>query len=344
MQGNYFGVAPYLHSPLYALQQLPNVDVQYGGGFSVPVTGGWPQLLEAAEASDVVIIADGISTADESEGMDRYTIDWPPASLDIIGEIAAMGKPVIVLQMGDQLDNTPLLTNPNVSALVWGGYPGMAGGDALINVVMGKVAPAGRLPVTQYPSRYVTEVPMTDMNLRPNATSGNPGRTYKWYDDAVVPFGFGLHYTNFSVSAGAGSGNGSYDISTLISSCDRSAHAYVDLCPFDSFNVTVSNTGSVKSDFVTLGFISGHYGPQPYPLKQLVAYQRLFNVSAGASATATLNLTLASLARYDDDGNMILFPGDYGLLVDVPTQATVNFTLTGSQATLDQWPQRSALG
>jgi len=310
----------------------------------VPVTGGWPPLLAAAEASDVIIIADGISTADESEGMDRYDIDWPGASLDIIGQISSLGKPVIVLQMGDQLDNTPLLTNSNISALVWGGYPGMAGGDALINVITGKVAPAGRLPVTQYPAVYVDQVAMTDMSLRPNATTGKPGRTYKWYNGtAVVPFGFGLHYTNFSLSA-APPTNLSYDISSLVSGCDRVTYPYLDLCPFESFAVNVTNTGNVTSDFVTLGFIAGQVGPPPFPNMELVAYQRLFNVTAGSSQTATLNLTLTSLARHDADGNLILYPGDYGLLLDVPTQAVVNFTLTGAQALLDQWPQRPAQG
>lgn len=344
MQGNYFGVAPYLHSPLYAAQQLPHVNVQYGGGFGVPTTDGWAQLLSTANASDIIIVADGISTADESEGMDRYTIDWPPASIDLISEFAGMGKPVIVLQMGDQLDNTPLLSNPNISAIVWGGYPGMAGGDALLNVLTGKVAPAGRLPVTQYPASYVGEVALTDMSLRPNTTSGNPGRTYKWYDAAIVPFGYGLHYTNFSVSAAAAS-KPSYDISSLVSRCNTAnTSQYIDLCAFEAFNVTVANTGATASDFVTLGFITGAHGPAPYPLKELVAYQRLFDISAGAQATATLNLTLASLARHDEEGNLILFPGDYALLVDVPTQAVVNFTLTGEQAVLDHWPQRPSQG
>jgi len=157
-----------------------------------------------------------------------------------------------------------------------------------------------------------------------------------------VPFGHGLHYTNFSVSASAPA-QSTYDISSLITSCQNtSSSPYIDLCPFESIAVTVSNTGSTVSDFVALGFITGAFGPQPYPIKSLVAYQRLFNVSA--SATAALNLTLASLARHDEQGNMILYPGDYALLVDVPTQAVLNFTLTGAQAVLDQWPQRPSQG
>ncbi|KEF56515.1 uncharacterized protein A1O9_06702 [Exophiala aquamarina CBS 119918] len=342
MQGNYFGVAPYLHAPLYAAQQLPNVNVKYGGGFGVPTTDGWDELLTAAEAADIIVVADGISTSDESESKDRYKIGWPPASIDVINQFAAMGKPVILAQFGTQLDNSPFLRHPNISAIIWGGYPGMAGGDALFNIITGKTSPAGRLPITQYPAEYVEQVPLTDMNLRPNSTSGNPGRTYKWYDNAVVPFGYGLHYTNFSTSIIEPS-QSSYDISSLIANCSGGVSQYLDLCPFASIQVNVTNSGEVASDFVTLGFIAGQYGPAPYPIKQLVAYQRLFDISGGGSSTATLNLTLGSLSRYDEDGSQVLYPGEYSLLVDVPTQSVLHFTLTGAQAVLDQWPQNPGI-
>ena len=49
------------------------------------------------------------------------------------------------------LDDSSLLSNPGVNALLWGGYPGQDGGTAIVNILTGKTAPAGRLPVTQYP-------------------------------------------------------------------------------------------------------------------------------------------------------------------------------------------------
>ena len=52
---------------------------------------------------------------------------------------------------------------------------------------------AGRLPYTIFPASYVDEVPLTDMGMRPNTTSGNPGHTYRFYTGEVVyPFGYGL--------------------------------------------------------------------------------------------------------------------------------------------------------
>ncbi|KAI1867610.1 hypothetical protein JX265_007412 [Neoarthrinium moseri] len=332
MQGNYAGIAPFIHNPLYAASQLVNVNVRYAGAPGDPTTGGYPAALSAANASDIVIYVDG-SNSGESD--DRNLIRWSGERQDIMTQIAGLGKPFILLQMGDQLDDAPFLNHENVSAILWAGFPGQAGGDAIFNIITGKTAPAGRLPVTQYPADYVNQVPMTDMGLRPNETSGNPGRTYKWFNDATVPFGYGLHYTDFSVSVDAGD-ESSWDIADLLSGCDAE---YKDLCAFQSVTVNVENTGDVASDFVTLGFVAGKHGPEPHPIKQLVAYERLFDVTPGSTASAQLNLTLGSLGRHDEAGNLVLYAGEYNLLVDVPTSSVWNFTLSGDDTVLEEWPQ-----
>ncbi|KAK6072998.1 glycoside hydrolase family 3 protein [Seiridium cupressi] len=288
MQGNYAGIAPFIHNPLYAASQLPNVNVLYGGSPGDPTTSGYPAALDAASGADIIIYVDG---SDSGESNDRNLIRWSGEGQDIMLQIAGLGKPFILLQMGDQLDDAPFLKHENVSAIMWAGFPGQAGGDAIMNIITGKTAPAGRLPVTQYPADYVNQVPMTDMGLRPDETSGNPGRTYQWYGDATVPFGYGLHYTSFGLSLD-GDGESSWEISDLLDGCEEN---YKDLCSFQSVAVTVKNTGAVTSDFTTLGFIAGEYGPSPYPIKQLVAYQRSFGVAAGLTTTAYLNLTLGSL-------------------------------------------------
>jgi len=343
MQANYAGVAPYLHSPLWAAQHTPGITALYGGVPGDPTTDGYPAALAAAAGADAVLYLDGPTIKTESEGNDRTTVRWSGERLDILTQLAGLGKPVVVAQMGDQLDNAPLLAHPNISAVLWAGYPGQSGGDALLRVLLGTTSPAGRLPVTQYPAAYVDAVPMTDMALRPNASSGNPGRTYMWFANATVEFGFGMHYTRFDLAVRGPGGNTSvggratWDVQALVGQCR--GVAYLDLCPFVSVDVDVRNTGKRASDFVALGFVAGDYGPAPHPRKQLVAYQRLFNITAGSTATASLNLTLGSLGRHDEMGNLMLYPGSYSLLVDVPTQATWNFTLTGSAAMLDKWPQ-----
>ncbi|KAF2087560.1 glycoside hydrolase family 3 protein [Saccharata proteae CBS 121410] len=344
MQGNYYGQPPYLHSPLYAAQQL-GITVNYAqgpGGQGDPTTDHWLPVWDAAAKSDIIIYAGGIDNSVESEGMDRVSIAWTGAQLDVIGQLAGYGKPMAVLQMGGgQIDSSSIANNANISALLWGGYPGQSGGTALFDVLTGKVAPAGRLPTTQYPAHYIHDVPMTDMTLRPGPTS--PGRTYKWYNGTpIFEFGTGLHYTNFSTSISSPP-NPTYDIQSLVSGCAApNAAKYLDQCPFagaSPLNVEVENTGAVASDYVAMLFLIGSFGPAPHPKKSLVAYERLFSIAPSANASARLQLTLGSLARADEMGNKVLYPGDYALMVDVQPLAMVNFTLTGETAIVDEWPQ-----
>jgi beta-D-xylosidase 4 len=339
MLGNYDGIPPYLHSPLWAAEQT-GATVTYSGnpgGQGDPTTNNWLHIWTAIENADVIIYAGGMDNSVEAEGMDRHSIAWTGAQLDVIGQLASRGKPMIVAQMGTNgLDSTPIVNNQNISALLWGGYPGQDGGVAILDIIQGKAAPAGRLPTTQYPASYISKVPMTDMNLRPNSTTGFPGRTYMWYNEKpVFEFGYGLHYTNFTATIQSTDTN-SYSIDSLTKDCTEH---YMDRCPFQTMAIDIANTGSVTSDYVTLGFLAGEHGPSPYPIKRLVGYQRLHNITAGASQTASLNLTLASLARVDDMGNTVLYPGTYALLIDTQPMAMYNFTLTGEAVTLDHWPQ-----
>lgn len=342
-QGNYAGEPTYLHGPLYAMQ-AQNITVNYAGGKpggqGDPTTNSWANLKSTIDGSDVLIYIGGIDNSVEEEGQDRTSLQWTGAQLDVIGQLADTGKPVIVVSMGGgQIDSSPIANNPNISALLWAGYPGQDGGTAIVDILTGKAAPAGRLPQTQYPSQYISQVPMTDMALRPG--KNNPGRTYKWYNATpVFEFGYGMHYTNFSATISSPL-NATYAISDLTSGCSFNA-TNLDRCTFAPLTVDVTNTGSTASDYVALAYVSGIHGPAPHPKKSLVAYQRLFAITPGSSATATLNLSLASLARVDDMGNKVLYPGDYSVQIDNGPLAMANFSLTGEQVMLEMWPQPPA--
>lgn len=345
MQGNYHGVAPYLHSPLYAAQTLlGNDSVLYssGPGPSDPTTNEWDDwdaIWEAMPTADVLLYFSGVDNTIESEGLDRVSLAWSGTTLDLIGEMAQMGKTMVVVQMGGgQVDSSPLVDNPGIGAVLWGGYPGQDGGVAILDVITGKQAPAGRLPLTQYPADYIVDTPMTNMALRADNASGFPGRTYRWFDgEAVFPFGFGLHYTDFTAEMALPGNVSSFDIGSLLGNC--SGVGYLDQCPFASIPVTISNTGSVTSDYAALLYLTGEFGPTPYPLKTLVTYARAHNITGGSSKQVTLDLDLGSLARVDESGDRVLYPGTYSLMLDLePGLATVEFTLTGAQRVLDAWP------
>ena len=180
------------------------------------------------------------------------------------------------------------------------------------------------------------------MTLRPSST--NPGRTYKWYTgESVFPFGFGLHYTSFSLSWSRAPKK-SYNIQSLVVAAGSSHAAHTDLALLDStFELTVRNTGSVTSDYVALLFSNTTAGPTPTPIKQLVSYTRVKSIAAGHSMTAQLNVTLGSIARVDENGNSVLYPGSYTIWVDTNINgrgvAVTSFELTGKQQIINEWPQ-----
>ena len=160
MQGNYYGIAQRVVSPVAAFKAA--------GFTAVTDTNG-------AKSADAVVYVGGIDTGTETEEKDRNDIDWPATQLSAIKSLAnsAKGKPFVVVQMGTMVDSTWIRDSGDVGAVLWAGYPGQDGGTAIVNVLTGRTAPAGRLPVTQYPASYTRAVKMTDMGLKPGGS--NPG-------------------------------------------------------------------------------------------------------------------------------------------------------------------------
>ncbi|KAF9890606.1 hypothetical protein FE257_005737 [Aspergillus nanangensis] len=340
MQSNYEGPPKYIRTMTWAAAQA-GYKVKFAPGTQVDTnsTEGFDQALEAAKASDLVVYAGGIDTDVEAEGHDREHIGWPGNQLDLIKQLSQVGKPLVVVQFGGgQVDDSALLSNDGVNGLLWAGYPGQAGGAAVFDILTGKISPSGRLPITQYPAEYVDQVPMTDMNLRPG--ENNPGRTYRWYDEAVVPFGYGLHYTTFDV-AWKSQRHGAYETTSLVGVENGGNSADTEL--FDTFSITVKNSGTVASDYVALVFLTTtDAGPKPYPMKTLVGYTRVKGIKPGETKTAGIEVTIGSVARTAENGNLVLYPGTYQLHIDVgkdfPTSA---FEITGSPVILDHFPSPS---
>ncbi|KXX79438.1 putative exo-1,4-beta-xylosidase bxlB [Madurella mycetomatis] len=350
MLGGYSGIPPYLHGPVQAANQL-NLTYHYAPGPVAPsntTQDTWTSgALSAASKSDVILYFGGTDLSIAAEDRDRDSIAWPEAQLTLIQSLALLGKPLIIAQLGDQVDDTPLLSNPNISAILWAGYPGQSGGTAVLDTISGRTAPAGRLPVTQYPANYTSAIPLTEMALRPgsgdgtNATTNGPrpGRTYRWYTTPVLPFGHGLHYTTFDAQFGVFP-KLNFTTSSLLSACDSAAVPHLDLCPFPAqISVWVTNTGNVTSDYVALVFVAGEFGPPPYPTKTLVGYQRLRGIKAGETAAAWVNVTLGALARVDERGDRVLYPGQYNFVLDVPGVSEVEFEVGGEEAVLERFPQ-----
>lgn len=151
----------------------------------------------------------GLDLSQETEGRDRVSLNLPGEQQNLVSEVArnSKGPVVLVLMSGGPVDVSFAKTDPSISSILWIGYPGEAGGQALAQVIFGDYNPGGRLPMTWYPQGFI-KVPMNVMNMRPNFSKGYPGRTYRFYTgNTVFQFGHGLSYSNYSYTFASSSIN-----------------------------------------------------------------------------------------------------------------------------------------
>lgn len=318
------------------MSALAGVKVNYVYGTDVNGTSqdGFADAVAAAQAADIVIYVGGINQSIESEGNDRNTIDLPGQQVQLIQALGQVGKPlIVVIWGGGGVDVSDARDSKAVNAILWQGYPSQSGGDALVEVLFGAYAPAGKLPVTWYPADYVNQVPMTDQSMRPSAN--NPGRTYKFYSGTpVYPFGQGLSYSTFSYSVVQEESVSTYDINAL------AASAKVDDRLKDvQMTVNVTNTGKVASEVVVLAFVSSNAsmpGVTP-PIKELFDYARPM-LAVGESTTIIFGLSYRVLAHVDEDGHQWLLPGTYKLAINNEEDALHHVELTGEAVMIEDFP------
>src|SRR6185437_4271185 len=158
-----------------------------------------PAAVAAARSADVVIAAVGITSRLEGEEMpvhmpgflggDRTDLSIPEPEEALLRQVAAAGKPlVVVLMNGSAL--AARWEKAHADAILESWYSGEEGGAAIADTLSGKSDPAGRLPVTFY----------EDVNQLPNFEDYSmKGRTYRYFTgEPLWPFGYGLSYTTFN--------------------------------------------------------------------------------------------------------------------------------------------------
>ena len=339
MQGiDCHGVPPYLITPIQGIGNFSELNYPGPGCASVMCpnnTGGFAAVTAAAKGADAVVLVLGLDPSVEYEMRDRTDLLLPGAQADLVKAVrAAMGPgpPLILALMGGGVMDTSELDDV-VDAVLWVGYPGQAGGQALAEVLFGAVAPSGRSPLTWYHNAYAsdaspTAVSMLDMAMRPApATSPasapaapllapgpypphgpNPGRTYRFLSEpsfCKYPFGHGLtygaqfRYGSLSVSPSTASGPAITGTVTG-SGAVRGRYSAPTLA---RVTVALSNQGSRAADHAVLLFAAPpDAGKAGAPLKNLVGFERVRALAPGASTTVTIELTAWSVALADDDG------------------------------------------
>jgi len=251
----------------------------------------------------------------ETEGLDRVSLRLPGHQEDLIKAAARAGKPVVVVLInGGTIDVTPFRDFPNVMAVLTAWYPGQ-GVMGIVDVLLGKVSPSGRLPMTVYFNNYTDQVPETEMSMRKW-----PGRTYKYLQvPAAFEFGYGLSYTNFSYSA------------LKASSCHPTQQGAAERkllkqagkapepspgCVRLSFNVT--NVGRMASDEVIMVFVRRpreHYkGTDLPPKSQLLTFKRV-HLAIGESVGFSVEILAQHMAHGNEEGDLVLLPGPISLTV-----------------------------
>ena len=280
----------------------------WGAGMKINIARELPinyqQTIAQLKGIDKVIFVGGIAPSLEGEEMpvdiegfkggDRTNIELPKVQRDFLKALKAAGKQVIYVNCsGSAIALLP--ETENCDAIVQAWYPGQEGGTAVADVLFGDYNPCGKLPITFYKS--TSQLPdYEDYSMK--------GRTYRYFNDALFPFGYGLSYTSFEVGEATATVDGD-DI---------------------TINTTVKNTGKRDGTEIVQVYIR-NTADADGPLKTLRAFQRV-DVKAGQTAQAELQLNRESFECWDAETNtMRVMPGTYEVLYGNSSQNLKRMTL-----------------
>jgi beta-glucosidase len=270
-----------------------------------------PAAVAAARNADVIVAAVGITSRLEGEEMpvhypgflggDRTDLEMPEPEEALLREVAATGKPlVVVLMNGSALAATWEKEHANAILEAW--YSGEEGGAAIADTLSGKSDPSGRLPVTFY--KDVDQLPnFEDYSMK--------GRTYRYFrGEPLWPFGYGLSYTTFRYA----------DLTLPQTAIAAGA-------PLDAA-VRVTNAGKVAGDEVAQLYLKFPDVPGA-PVRALRAFQRI-HLAAGETRVVRFHLTRRDLSMVTQAGYRIVADGSYIVSVGGGQPGTGAASLSGT--------------
>lgn len=258
------------------------------------------EAIDAAKKSDVAIIFAGSNRDYETEASDRRSLKLPFGQEELIQKVLAVNpRTIVVMVAGAPFDIDEI--GKKTSALVWSWFNGSEGGNALADVLLGKINPSGKLPWT---------MPKNIMDSPAHATKSFPGGKtvnyaegiligYRWFDTKKIaplyPFGYGLSYTTFAFD-NAKTDKKEYTTDETITA-----------------SITVKNTGKVDGKEVVQLYASKSDSKITRAAQELKGFQKVL-IKAGSSETVTVKVPVKELAYYNvETKKWTVEPGKYTL-------------------------------
>jgi beta-glucosidase len=282
---------------------------------------GFAAAVAAAQAADQVVLAVGETREMSGEAESRTDLGLPGRQEELIEAIRATGKPfAVVLFNGRPLALEEVSAAAPAILEAW--FPGVEAGNAVADVLYGRVNPGGKLPVT-FP-RNEGQVPIY-YNHEPTGRPCDAGSRYNSRHRDIrscgplYEFGYGLSYTTFTVS-------GLRLSATAMNARRGSVTASVD----------VANTGTRAGDEVAQLYIRDPVARISQPVRRLRGFQRV-RLQPGETTTVSWTLDRDDVGFYDNKGRFIVENGRIDVYAgDTSSQADNrrSFTVTGGRQPL----------
>ena len=301
--GNYEGTASRYSTVLTGLQDLLGDDARilYSEGchlwrdrvqgLAAEAGDRDSEVKAVCEAADVIVCVLGLDASIEGEqgdtgnefgSGDKETLNPPGRQLEILELALSAGKPVVLVLLSGSALIVPH-DDPRLTAVIWAGYPGARGGDALARILYGECSPSACLPVTFY--RTTEELPdFLDYNMQ--------GRSYRYMTrPALYPFGYGLSYSRFRFEALG-------ETRLAVPTADETV----------AFDVRVHNEGDMAARVniqLYLSCTAEASAERPVPNSQLRGLQSI-ELAAGESRELRFELCRQDFELYDREGQRYL--------------------------------------
>jgi beta-glucosidase len=298
-------------------------SVIYAKGTEIAGTSesGFSDALNAANQSDVVVMALGESSEMSGEAGSRSHLDLPGNQEKLLKQVAATGKPIVLLVFSGR----PLVLNwaaQNVPAIIEAWFPGTEAGSAVANVLYGDVSPSGKLPMSfpravgqepLYYNQFPTGRPTYDADLSkpPDGDTRFISRYIDVANDALFPFGYGLSYTTFDYS-GVAVSHASVPLNETKSNGGRK---------LITATATVKNTGDRTATEVVQCYVRNLGASLEQPVRSLQGFTRV-TLKPGESKQVTFDLGFNELSFFTNEGKAVIEPTHYTVWVGGSSLAT----------------------